>query len=124
MQRFVMATLYFSTNGYSWRKDNGWLSNEDECDWFSSAKNSCDENGRLRELDLRDNQLEGTLPVELSWLQSLLRLNLRDANIGGTIPPQFGNLNLMRYFQMTRNDLTGTLPPELASWTNLGTLIC
>jgi hypothetical protein len=122
MQRFVMATLYFSTNGDSWREDDGWLSDEDECDWFSSAsKNPCDKNGHLRELDLRDNRLEGTMPVELSWLHSLLRINLRESNIGGTIPPQFGSLNLLRFFQMTRNDLTGTLPPELASWTNLGT---
>jgi hypothetical protein len=123
MQRFVMATLFFSTEGRTWRRSDGWLSDADECTWYSSAASSCDDNGVLRELDLRDNRMAGMLPVEVSWLHLLTKLNLRENDISGILPSQLGSLTQMVFLQFTRNLLTGTLPSELASMSNLGTSI-
>ena len=36
LQRFALATLYFSTGGESWYDNSGWLEEEiNECNWFS-----------------------------------------------------------------------------------------
>jgi hypothetical protein len=37
IQRYVLATLYFSTNGDSWKTNTDWLEDNDECGrWFQS----------------------------------------------------------------------------------------
>eukprot|EP00546_Thalassionema_frauenfeldii_P004237 CAMPEP_0178909172 /NCGR_PEP_ID=MMETSP0786-20121207/8347_1 /TAXON_ID=186022 /ORGANISM="Thalassionema frauenfeldii, Strain CCMP 1798" /LENGTH=557 /DNA_ID=CAMNT_0020581189 /DNA_START=146 /DNA_END=1816 /DNA_ORIENTATION=+ len=67
MQRYVMATLYFSTSGNDWERSDLWLSYADECTWFSHVISPCDQDGILKELNLDGNRLQGTIPVELSW---------------------------------------------------------
>jgi hypothetical protein len=42
VQRYVMATLFFSTNGPNWIMSDGWLSNDGECTWFGFWL-SCDD---------------------------------------------------------------------------------
>lgn len=34
VDRFVLATFYYSTGGEQWRNNDAWLSEEDACDWF------------------------------------------------------------------------------------------
>jgi hypothetical protein len=119
VQRYVMATLFFSTNGPNWIMSDGWLSNDGECTWFGFWL-SCDDAGVLNELDLRENNMSGALPVELSWLDSLSRLNFRDNQISGQIPTEFGRLSSIIFLQLSTNQLTGTLPTELATLNSLG----
>jgi hypothetical protein len=119
IQRFVLATLYFSTNGPNWKLSDGWMSDADECDWFN-YRPLCDDQGLVSEIDLRENSLSGTLPVELSWLENLIRLNLKENRISGQIPTEFGQLNELGYLQITGNVLSGRLPTELAELINLG----
>jgi hypothetical protein len=119
VQRFVLATLYYSTNGPNWKISDGWLSDAHECYWFS-YRPLCDDRGLVRELDLRENYLSGKLPVELSWLEYLIRLNLRENLLSGPIPTEFGQLSSLGYLQFTNNALTGELPMQLAKLNNLG----
>jgi hypothetical protein len=119
VQRFVLATLYYSTSGPNWKISDGWLSDAHECYWFSSCT-LCDDHGLIRELDLHENSLSGTLPVELSWLQYLIRMDLRENLLSGHIPTEFGRLSSLGDLQLTRNALTGELPTELAKLNNLG----
>ena len=37
VQRYVVAVLYFATNGPSWTKRLGFLSNTSECSWSPTA---------------------------------------------------------------------------------------
>lgn len=37
IQRYAMATFYFSTNGDNWERNDLWLSNSDECYWYSKS---------------------------------------------------------------------------------------
>ena len=121
MQRFVLATLFFSLSGPYWKKRDGWLSDLDECLWFSRSKRPCDSFGILRDLELNGNGLDGTLPVELSWLHGLTEIQFEDNSIHGTLPPQLGNLANLKRLQLTRNSLTGTLPSEWETMSNMGT---
>lgn len=38
LQRYVLATLYYSTGGANWNKSYGFLSDEHECKWFEEEK--------------------------------------------------------------------------------------
>jgi len=76
IQRYVLATLYFSTNGDSWASNTGWLSNDDECDWYTDVGDFCS-NGAVVDLDLRWNNLVGSLPVEIALLSSSLSMYIQ-----------------------------------------------
>jgi hypothetical protein len=73
LQRWVMATLYYSLNGDLWNRKDRWLSNLDECTWFSTEPSGvCNEDGYIQSIDLQDNNLGGTLPPELSIFSGTL----------------------------------------------------
>ena len=79
LQRFALATIYYSTGGDDWINRELWLSYaHHECTWWTSidetqypeytAENACWENEEFRYLTLWDNGLFGTVPPELGLL--------------------------------------------------------
>jgi hypothetical protein len=74
VQRHVLATFYFSTNGDGWIERDDWLTEVHECDWFSSAVDpACDESGRFARLVLFDNNVSGILPKDIAILSDSMR---------------------------------------------------
>ena len=53
-----------------------------------------DDNGRVIELDLWNNQLSGEIPPELGNLANLTRLSLSTNQLSGEIPPELGSLGI------------------------------
>eukprot|EP00980_Cylindrotheca_fusiformis_P010923 scaffold2499_cov125-Cylindrotheca_fusiformis.AAC.14 len=74
VQRWVLAVLYYSTGGENWKNTEKWMTDFDECEWYSGddERSACDDEGRLYSLHLRDNNLDGTIPTELSLLSNSL----------------------------------------------------
>jgi hypothetical protein len=70
IQRYALATLFFSTNGASWNDNSTWMSDEDECLWYNSGLSVCT-NGSVEVLDLLSNNLVGTIPNELALLTNM-----------------------------------------------------
>lgn len=68
VQRYILATLYFSTNGDNWNRNDGWLGDTDECSWANRAYWELCKNGTVTELRLFDNMLLGTIPDEVAML--------------------------------------------------------
>jgi hypothetical protein len=93
VQRYALATIYFSTRGDSWFVQTGWLSTEDECGWFSSDKTICNPDGELINLSLVYNSLGGNLPNELALLTKLQFLDLTGNNLSGSIPAALGGIS-------------------------------
>jgi hypothetical protein len=71
IQRYTLAVLHYSTNGNNWIGKDGWLSNEEECDWYNTDDGSFCKNGSVVVLGLYDNNLVGKIPNELALLSSL-----------------------------------------------------
>eukprot|EP00980_Cylindrotheca_fusiformis_P014029 scaffold3670_cov124-Cylindrotheca_fusiformis.AAC.5 len=73
LQRYALATIYFATDGNNWNSNEGWLTTSNECDWFFSSTNRspCDSNGRIVELNLENNGLQGSIPNEIDILFQL-----------------------------------------------------
>jgi hypothetical protein len=94
IQRYVMATIYYSTLGEGWDNMKLWLSDADECMWYSSETDYevCNSYGELDEIDLDANGLSGSLPWrELAILSSqVLVMDYFENDLGGRIPVQLG----------------------------------
>ena len=64
-------------------------------------------------LNLRDNQLTGSIPPELGNLSNLVWLFLRDNQLTGSIPPELGNLSNLVWLYLSGNQFTGCIPASL-----------
>lgn len=123
-QRYSLATFFYSTNGSNWTESDGWLSEADECGWFSRSSRIpvCDATGSVRNLDLGFNSVGGTLPPELALLSDLSRLELSGRTsvlIGGTIPPEFGQLSRLISVDLSGNEFSGTIPNQIGNWLSV-----
>ena len=80
--------LYNSTNGDGWTDHTNWLVTNTPSDWYGVTVTA----GEVTGLNLEQNSLNGSLPLELGDLAGLQYLNLNNNQLSGAIPPQLGNL--------------------------------
>ena len=114
--RAVLVALYHSTGGANWDANTNWLSDRPIGEWRGVTTNS---NGRVVELDIRDNRLTGEIPPELGRLSNLTWLVLHGNRLTGEIPPELGGLSNLTVLVLSSNQLTGEIPPELGRLSNL-----
>ncbi|KAL3937443.1 MAG: hypothetical protein SGBAC_007454 [Bacillariaceae sp.] len=122
IQRWALAVLYYSTNGEEWKTQDKWLTNHDECEWYTADPYTpvCNENGLLYSLHLRNNGLMGTLPDELVLLSnSLERFYLQVNRLTGSIPGELGGMEILENLAIGRNQLSGTIPAQMQSMEEL-----
>jgi len=135
-QRYILAVLYFATVGKKWEDQVSFLSQGDECLWskgndyandgvqvgqksvietFSDTMGvTCNKDGRVKGISLQWNDLQGTLPQELSYFADTLEeLNLGGGTLAGSIPEEYERFTKLRVFALNDNCLTGTIPQNL-----------
>ena len=141
--RAALVALYDSTGGTDWTSSDNWLTDEPLSAWHGVKVNA---EGRVSELNLYNNNLNGSLPAnlgdlselealklgrdairgsipsELGNLAKLWVLQIADAWLTGEIPSSFGQLASMIVLDLTNNDLTGPIPSELGNLSRLSTL--
>ena len=89
--RAVLVELYNDTGGANWRDNTNWLSDEPMREWKGVVT---DDEGRVAELSLVDNQLTGEIPAELGQpLQPDTARPLAATRLTGEIPTELGNLS-------------------------------
>jgi uncharacterized delta-60 repeat protein/gliding motility-associated-like protein len=108
-ERAGLIALYNSTNGGGWTNKTNWLS-ADESTWFGVTIISC----HVTSIDLKNNKLVGSIPVEIGNFPKLDLLDLSENKLSGTIPVEVGNLVNLKILDIFTNQLTGGLPKELA----------
>jgi Leucine-rich repeat (LRR) protein/tRNA A-37 threonylcarbamoyl transferase component Bud32 len=85
------------------------------CQWRGIT---CDDAGNVTQINLPNVGLTGTLQyLDFSSLTNLLRLDLRENQLTGTIPSSIGTLYKLQYLDLATNFLYGTLPLSLANLT-------
>lgn len=86
-------------------------------EWYGLEVNA---DGRVVEITLSGNGLEGTLPPELGELDQLKSIFINgNEELTGPIPRELGRLTNLRELTLERNDLTGPIPHELGNLPNL-----
>jgi Leucine-rich repeat (LRR) protein len=125
VQRYALATLYYSTGGDTWSNKTNWLSNLDACQWWSGSGSGCGVfNNNFTILDLDDNNVQGVLPTDLALLTSLTAISIQNPasstpDIGGSLPSSLGLLTSLTALVLTGNLFSGNIPTELSSCTML-----
>ena len=114
--REALVALYNATDGVNWRQNTNWLSSAPIGEWYGVET---DEHGRVVELNLWLNKLEGELPPELGNLAKLEHLNLLLNKVNGSIPSELGRLFNLEELILMGNKLTGEIPVEMGSLVNL-----
>ena len=61
--RAALVALYHATGGDNWTNKTNWLSDKPLGQWFGIGTNN---QGRVEQLELYNNQLSGSIPSELS----------------------------------------------------------
>jgi hypothetical protein len=129
IQRYALATLYFTTKGESWDNNDYWLSNKTVCDkWYQYDDTTieCTSNGGVSFLDLRDNNLQGSIPPEISMLFDSLGKFCIETNAVKLFHPVV-NLGLCYSTEklwLVDNELEGTIPTEIGELTKLSEYYC
>ena len=116
LDRIVLESFYYATNGENWNDNSGWLSDEPLYNWFGVSADSSD---RVTGLDLDANNVSGPLIPELGKLSALRHLRLIANPLTGPIPTELGNLTELRVLWLWQGGLTGPIPFELGNLTNL-----
>ena len=114
--RAALVALYNAAGGVNWTENTNWLSNEPLDEWHGVTT---DEDGRVTELNLRENNLTGVIPSGLGQLISLERLDLQGNHLTGSIPGELSNLTSLQRVDLDYNQLTGALPSWLGNLGNL-----
>ncbi|XP_054811717.1 MDIS1-interacting receptor like kinase 2-like [Prosopis cineraria] len=88
------------------------------CSWRGIT---CDNSsGSVIEINLAYTGLKGTLQyLSFSAFPNLLRLDLKTNNLIGSIPENIGVLSKLQYLDLSTNYLNGTLPISLANLTQV-----
>eukprot|EP01039_Chlorochromonas_danica_P008120 gene8120-8959_t len=113
-ERPSLEEIYILTKGSFWYRKWNWCSEERHGLWEGVT---VDKGGHLRTLDLRQNNLQGSLE-SVQYLSSLINLEvlvLSSNTLSGSIPPTVGKLTALVTLDLSWNKLTGSIPSELYS---------
>ena len=108
--REALIALYNATGGPNWTNNVNWVTPEPIGQWYGVAT---DFNGRVINLLLHNNQLNGTIPAELGNLTNLASLRLDGNRLTGEIPAELGRLANLTLLYLSGNQLTGCVPESL-----------
>ncbi|MDW7692598.1 MBG domain-containing protein [Flammeovirgaceae bacterium SG7u.111] len=140
LDSLVLVELYKRTDGGNWEDNSSWLSSEALSNWYGIETN---EDGRVRKIDLSENELNGKLPNTLKFLgkldsfavfnnelygelpdsldkwKSLSYFSIANNKVEGELPAYFGEIDSLRTLSLSNNELSGTIPPLLGNAINL-----
>ena len=116
----ALIKIYDSTGGDEWKNNENWFTDTSLTTWHGL---DADGDGKITGLNLRQNNLNGTLIPEIGQLVDLTTLNLSDNRLTGTIPPEIGDLRLLEFLSLEANNLSGTVPPDIGEMTELSSLL-
>ncbi len=104
--RIALEALYYSTNGHNWKNNTNWLS-EDISTWYGVSTTA---DGLVYKIDLSGNNLQGTIPPEISHLRYINEINLSHNQITGELPQKIINLFYLVILDLSHNQIS-ELPP-------------
>ncbi len=121
----ALKAFYESTDGDNWTNRSGW-------DMQVANRNSPPTNcnlevlhgveiavGRIKALNIKNNNLQGSIPGEIEKMVDLEFLILTDNKLVGTIPNTITNLTKLNTIILKGNNLIGSLPNEIGKLNNL-----
>lgn len=121
IQRYILAVLYHATQPSaqlnpvfkSWKTEENWLSKLSVCEWYGVECEKIMGNDAVVHLNLYNNQLQGSIPIELQSLKYLVLLDLSNNKLSGSIPEDIGQMTFLNFLRLQNNHLNGKLPESI-----------
>jgi hypothetical protein len=115
-ERDALIALYNATDGDNWTNNTNWNTANPVSSWYGVTVT----NNRVSNINLDNNNLVGTLPIDLGNIEGLAEFILRDNQLTGVIPSVLNNV--YGSLDLSNNQLTGAIPPELGLSSGLSIL--
>ncbi len=118
----ALSALYLATDGDTWKYNYDWdITRVPTLSELGRWRGVTVRDGWLITLNLENNNLAGTLPLELGHLTEIqqLRLGFNFNALTGPIPAELGQLTQLRMLLLESNALTGKIPKELGNLSQL-----
>ncbi|MBN2104644.1 immunoglobulin domain-containing protein [bacterium] len=106
----ALVALYNSTGGANWTNNTNWLTGPVDT-WYGITV----EGGRVKKIELGENNLDGILPADIGNLTQLEKLSVWSNQLFGSIPPEIGLLGNIEQISVNNNYLTGSIPSEIGN---------
>ncbi|MDE2728366.1 MAG: Ig-like domain-containing protein [Gemmatimonadota bacterium] len=114
--REALVAFYNATDGPNWNDRTNWLSDASLNAWHGVT---ADPQGRVTQVFMLRNNLDGEIPPEIGRLTALESLSLLENNLHGPIPTELLQLEKLRTLSLHSNDLSGPLSPEIGQMESL-----
>ena len=112
----ALVALHAEGDGISWVDSSTWLlEGSSPCDWEGI---DCSE-GHVDEVDRRNINVLGPLPIEFFSLSELQSFNFFKGFVTGTVPVEIARLRELTNFNLAFNNLSGTVPAAIGSLPKL-----
>ena len=110
--RYALAVFFHSTGGETWNNKSGWLSSDSICAWAGITCNMS--SGRPELIRLKQNGLKGSIPEEISSIDTIILFQVFQNNLEGEIPSSIYSLPNIAALDFKENRFVDELfPPEL-----------
>ena len=118
VERAALVALYNALDGDNWIHKDNWCSDKPVGEWYGIRTLE----GVVREIDLRENNLVGSLPEALSNLRNLSYLEMRGNHITGGLPSWLTRMVSLGTLGLGGNPLGGSIPEHIGDLVNLESL--
>jgi hypothetical protein len=118
-ERDALIDLALSTNWANWNNFD-WDTNNPVSTWYGIVVTDISGIEHVTEINLTNNNLNGTIPASIGDFPQLTHLTFWDNQLTGIIPPEIGNNTNLISLGLDENLLTGNIPSELANLTMMG----
>jgi Leucine-rich repeat (LRR) protein len=145
IQRYIMVLFYYALDGDRWTNPSNWLSSDSECYWFgidggytdptcgggssTASSGGCKPRSniigdydKICTISLSRNELYGSLPSELGYLNEMRWFEIQESLITGTIPSTLGNWTLLHTLLLGGNYISGNIPNSFVNNELLSTI--
>ncbi|MDF1697511.1 MAG: M12 family metallo-peptidase [Saprospiraceae bacterium] len=120
----TLLNIYEDLDGEMWTNKNGWTEgwNSGSCDYCNWYGVQCNYLGEIIEINLENNNLQGSIPIDLTALSNLQRLKLNNNGLTDTIPNYWDSLDQLFLLDLRQNALTGAIPFSYTTMTKINTI--
>lgn len=118
-----------------WTRKDHWMTEKGVCMWYgvhcaelpepdpdTDSSTQYNANLPVTAIQLRKNNIVGSLPLEFKYLEDLYLLDLNTNHLSGSFPTHLGRMISLEYLYFADNKMIGSLPGEIGNLESLKTL--
>ncbi|MCV6615041.1 MAG: hypothetical protein OIF35_08690 [Cellvibrionaceae bacterium] len=117
-----LRDIYNDLGGDNWSDNSNW-GNGDPNSWYGvftiASGPGTAEPYVVSAINLDNNNLVGSLPSAVAYLEDLNQLNLSGNQISGPLPSGFANMRKLVRLYLANNQLSGGIPDAFSGWDDI-----